>query len=287
MHKNTEADICLRCGDWEAVVLPDFGMNMVSLRYRGDPVLREPNDREALGHEPYTHGIPLLFPANRTESGKFTFNGTEYSLPLNEPQRGNHIHGQMFDAPFTVYDTDSSSVTAVYNNTGERYPFPFDMTVTDKLSEYGLKRTIALKNTGNSSMPYTMAFHTTFNEPKRFSAPIGQRFLCNRNYIPTGDMLTLTETEAQYNLGINPSNLVISGFYTATGHCVKLGAYRLNVSENFDEWVLFNGGGGQGFLCVEPQCGEVNGLNRPYGHRVLNAGEETVFCLEIKLGVQG
>ena len=286
MYKNTEADVCLRFGDWEAVVLPDFGMNMVSLRYRGDPVLREPNDRDVLAHEPYTHGIPLLFPANRTKNGRFTFNETEYSLPLNEPQRGNHIHGRMFDALFTVCDTDKSTVTAVYNNTGERYPFSFKMTVTDNLSEYGLKRTLVLKNTGGSPMPYTLAFHTSFTEPAWFSAPIGQRFLCDPNYIPTGNMAALTETEAQYVLGICPSNLVISGFYTSTGHCVKLGAYRFTVSENFDEWILFNGGGGQGFLCAEPQCGEVNGLNRLNGHCILNAGEEAVFWLKIGVEVQ-
>jgi galactose mutarotase-like enzyme len=41
------------------------------------------------------------------------------------------------------------------------------------------------------------------------------------------------------------------------------------------------GGGDKGFLCIEPQCGEVNGLNSD-AHRELAAGETETFVMTIK-----
>lgn len=283
MYKCSENDVCLCCGKWNAVVLPDFGMNVVMLRYDGRSVLREPYNREHLSDNPYTYGIPLLFPANRTQNGSFSFNGECYSLPLNEPQRGNHIHGMMYDAPFTVTEKGRDRLSAVYENYGERFPFPFRMTVTDILGEEGLTRTLVLENIGETPMPYTLAYHTSFCEPGCFCVPIGKRYLCNENFIPLGETVTLTETERKYIFGTEPRNLKISGFYTSTGNKAYLDRFCFSVSNTFDEWVLFNGGGGQEFLCIEPQCGEVNGLNTSSGHRVLQSGEKTEFIIKISL----
>ena len=56
---------------------------------------------------------------------------------------------------------------------------------------------------------------------------------------------------------------------------------RFTVSANFDQRVLFNGGGGQGFLCIEPQAGWVNGLNIPGAHKVLKKGQSEVYTMTI------
>ena len=271
----------LTCGAWTAAVLPHFGMNAVSLRCADKAVLREPQDMRVLEENPHVYGIPLLFPANRTAGGRFEFHGRTYTLPLNEPARHNHIHGLLYNAPFTVKEQTESSVTAVYENTGERYPFPFTAEITDTLSENGLHRTLRLKNTGSGDLPYTLAFHTAFTAPQYFTAPIKARFLCNEMYIPTGEMTGLTAQEQRYTAGSTADDLRISGFYASCGSTAMLDDIRFTVSENFDEWVLFNAGGGQGFLCIEPQCGEVNGLNTPSGHRVLKRGEEERFTLFI------
>ncbi|MBP3704055.1 MAG: aldose 1-epimerase [Clostridia bacterium] len=276
-----ENSVMLRAGDWEAAVLPGFGMNMVSLRCKGKPILREPADRRTLEENPHVYGIPLLFPANRTEKGEFSFNGHIYHLPLNEPQRGNHIHGLLYNAPFAVLRQTENSVTARFENMGKRYPFPFVMEITDTLTENGLQRVLKLTNNGKGEFPYTLAFHTAFAEPESFSTPIGERFLCNEFYIPTGEMTALTEQEARYCTGSPAKDVVISGFYKAEGHTARLDDIVFSVSESFDEWILFNGGGTQGFLCIEPQCGEVNGLNRAEGHRVLAPGETAEFVMEI------
>lgn len=53
--------IRLSSGTWQARVLPEFGMNPVSLRHHGRPVLREPYSPVQLAESPFLYGIPLLF----------------------------------------------------------------------------------------------------------------------------------------------------------------------------------------------------------------------------------
>ncbi len=277
-----ENEITLTAGQWQAKVLPGFGMNLISLRRNESPILREPADEQVLMENPYVYGVPLLLPANRTAGGRFEFEGKMYQIPINEPAFSNHIHGLLYNAPFEVLQQTGDSVTAAYENYGDRYPFPFVMIITDTLSEAGLHRRLELKNTGDTAMPFTLAFHTAFTEPAVFSVPLGKRAERDNNYIPTGKLEALSETEKEYLTEASSNGRAISGFYTAAGHRAMLDDTLFEVSENFDQWILFNGGGEQGFLCIEPQCGQVNGLNMPDGHHVLQPGEIEIFTFTIK-----
>ncbi len=274
--------VCLSLGDWRLEVLPQFGMNAVKLNHKGEDVLRTPNNLQELENYPYVFGTPLLLPANRTKGGKFSFQGEGYTLPLNEPQRGNHLHGLMFNAPFEVVSKTDASLKAQYINQGERYPFPFKITITDTLSEMGYSRELELQNLGDKDMPYTMAYHTTFLEPPIFSAPIKERYEVDENYIPTGNMLSLTDTEQEFIKGTSSGGKTLSGSYSLSGSTATVGDYLYKFSENFDTLVLFNAGGKEGFLCIEPQAGAVNGLNNQK-HPVLQAGERAVYTHEIHL----
>lgn len=258
----------LSAGEWQAQVYPEWGMNLTALSWCKNPIFRTPTDEKALKNAPFLYGNPLLLPANRTQNGRFSFQGRIFTLPLSEPARGNNLHGQMADAPFEVVYQTESEVRAIFRNRGECYPFSFDMTITDVITEQGWTRTAELL--ALEDMPYTLAFHSTFVQPEHFSVPIGRRSVCDENYIPTGETV-----EAE------PLGKVISGFYQAIGHTATVGEYLFTVSENFDHWILFNGGGEQGFLCIEPQCGGVNGLNTD-AHRMLGAGERDVFTLMIE-----
>ena len=94
--------ITLNAGPWQAVVLPGFGMNMISLRREDKPILREPADWQVLQQSPHVYGIPLLLPANRTVGGRFEFQGQIHQLPINEATLGNNRHGDLYNAPFTL-----------------------------------------------------------------------------------------------------------------------------------------------------------------------------------------
>ncbi|HHY82950.1 MAG TPA: aldose 1-epimerase [Clostridiales bacterium] len=271
----------LKYQKWEAEMLPLFGANVISLKHDGFEILRSPENMTVLTESPYLYGTPLLFPPNRTEGGRFCFDGVYYSLELNEPQRNNHIHGKMFDAPFSILKTEMNSVTCVYEDCGERYPFPFRMTIICSLGEDGLTQTIEIENTSDSDMPVLLGLHTTFAEPHIFSVPLGKRWETNENYIPTGRLLEIEEHERLYIRGCSPKRRIISGFFTAAGNTARIGNYFYHTSENFSQWILYNGGGDKGFLCIEPQSGPVNGLNMKDGHLRLESRKYVMFWTRI------
>lgn len=267
----------LKKGFWEAECLPRWGMNTMVLRYKGQDILRCPeceDDLHKTDISPLLYGQPLLFPANRTRDGKFTFAGTEYQLPLNETETMCNQHGQLFVTPFDVLEHTDTKIVGELKNSGYFYPFPFRMTVTDELSESGYKRTLVLENTGKTAMPYTLGFHTAFEEPKRFTVPLKSRNTWDEKWFPTG------QTEPDVFPDQTPEGK-LSGYYVSAGNTALLNDVVFTVSENFDHWILYNGGGGQGFLCVEPQCGAVNGLNEEGKHRILQPGEAETFTLTI------
>ena len=267
----------LKCGPWEAECLPRWGMNTVALRYEGRDILRCPENEDML-HEtdisPLLYGQPLLLPANRTRDGKFTFEGTEYQLPLNETETMCNQHGQLFMTPFDVPEHTETKIVGLLKNGGLFYPFPFRITITDELTEEGYTRTVVLENTGKTSMPYTVGFHTAFVEPKKLTVPLKSRNTWDEKWFPTGQ----TDPDIFDNSPIVGN---VSGYYVSGGNRAMLDDIVYTVSENFDHWILYNGGGGKGFVCVEPQCGAVNGLNHPGQHRVLQPGEKETFTLSI------
>lgn len=272
--------LTLSFGDWYGEVSPQFGMNLLKLSYKGKDVLRSPASSEAFAAEPFHFGTPLLLPANRTKGAVFNFQGEEFHLPLNEPQRGNHLHGLMHNAEFTVVEKTENTITAEYVNGGERYPFPFKLTITDVLNEEGYCRELKIANLGKKSMPYTLAYHTTFLE-NEISAPIKERYEVDENYIPTGNMLPLDSLEKEIFNSCNPQGKILSGSYTLNGNIARIGEFLYEFSENFDTLVLFNWGGDKGFICIEPQAGAVNGLNSEKC-KVIKAGESETYIHRIE-----
>ena len=257
----------LSSGSWSAEVYPEFGMNLASLNWEGKEIFCRPKNITALQDEPFLYGNPLLFPANRTKHGDFSFQGKLYALPINDPAGRNNLHGGLFSAPFSVLSYGADHICARFRNRGEKYPFSFDITITDRLTQKGWYREVELL--ALEDMPFTLAFHSTFLAPKSFSVPVGRRFLRDENYLPTGKTAPATAFKSK-----------ISDFYEAAHHTATLDEYAFTVSKNFNRWMVFNGGG-KDFLCVEPQCGDINGLNTN-GHRLLKAGGQEIFTLQIE-----
>lgn len=273
--------ISLYRGDWQAEIWPERGARVMSLRYRGEPVLREAASPGELERAPMVYGMPFLFPPNRTADGRFRFEGKEYSLPINEPARHNHIHGLFADAPFSVLEAGEERVLCAVDNDGRFYPFPCHIEMEDRLDGQGLWRETRIQNTGEGRMPVEIAFHTAFAEAGSIRIPLALRWETDDRYIPTGRMLPLSGFEQALLSGTPIGGEPVSGFYTAASHTAQIGRFFYRVSEGFSDWVLFNGGG-QPWLCIEPQSGPVNGLNFP-DCRVLDPGESACFSQQIGL----
>ena len=265
----------LAAGKWRADVAPERGGNIVGLRFDGQNVLAPIRPDNA---DPYLIGSPLLLPANRTAGGRFRFEGRLCRLPVNEPKSGSHVHGLLHTAAFSAAERSDASVRLIYENHGEIYPFPFRMEVVYALSESGLAARYALTNLSDGAMPYSFGLHTTFVEPARFSVPLGMQQERDDKNLPTGRYLPLNETEEAYARGADSRGRVVSGYYTAAGDTARIGEYRYR-AEGFDHWILYNARGKGGVLCVEPQRGCVDALNRPdcpvlAGHETAHFGTD-------------
>lgn len=267
----------LRFGNWKAKLCPEYGMNTLSLQLAGEEILRAPENMEEFYADPCVYGTPVLLPPNRTDGGKFCFAGREYALPINDTAGNNHLHGFLNRTAFTVDELTESGVKAHYENKGELFPFPFRMEIEAWLDEEGYHQQFSVTNTGEGDMPLTFGIHTNFAEKERFFVPLGQRHEKTERHIPTGKLLPLDDREKKICTGFSPDGSPISAFYTSAGHTAGIGRITYRVSPNFDQWVLYNGGGKAGFVSIEPQSGAVNALNSGLGLKVLKPGQTEVF----------
>ncbi|MBQ8407557.1 MAG: aldose 1-epimerase [Clostridia bacterium] len=274
--------ITIKSGKWQAHICPRLGGNVIQLTYAGQDVLRPLDDEEQLKENPYLQGAPILMPANRTFEGRFSFEGREYSLPLNEPQNNCNLHGSVLYEAFDVVSTDEkNAVLRLVDKTCKSYPFPFSLTVTYSLSMGGLSADYEIENIGDGNMPLTFCLHTTFMEPEKFTVPIDMCQEKDSHHIPTGRYIELNTAEREIAECSPSRGKVISGYYRSCGNTAHVGDYIYSVSDNFDHWIFYNGAGKGGFLCVEPQAGAVNGLNTDDGHIVLSPGEKIRFETQI------
>ena len=277
-----EYSICSSDNKWRAEISALHGANVTRLQYEGQDVLVPLKSDKELKVNPYIQGAPLLFPANRTHEGKFVFEDTEYFLPLNEPHNNAHLHGLLHLQKFKLKELTKDTIVLCYENFKKIYPFKFQITVTYSLADNTFSQAYVIENTDSKNMPLTFALHTSFVEPDLFSVSIDSCQEKDAHHIPTGRYIPLNNQEKLYPVGSKSQGIEISGYYKACGHTAKIGDFTYTVSDNFDHWILFNGKGEKKLLCVEPQCGAVNGLNLKDGCKILMPNEKIIFstCIQ-------
>lgn len=269
--------ITLKSGAWEADVCPRLGANVTALRLMGRDILVPLVSEDQLEKNPYIQGSPILLPANRTYLGKFSFEGRDYELPINEKRTSSHLHGLVHRKPFAVLSQTECEITLKYENRGECYPFHFDIIAKYSVDEGGLSQEFTIINAGNVNMPYVFCLHTTFVEPEIFTVPVLTRQERNSIDIPTGEYVPLDEQQKKYLTGSPSKGLYVVGYFLSAGNVATAGDIVYTVSENFDHWILYNAKGERGYICIEPQAGKVNGLNIDDGHKILAPNESVVY----------
>jgi len=103
----------------------------------------------------------LLLPwPNRIRDGLYRLDGREHRLPLNEPERGNAIHGLVRWSSWAVAERTADRVVldhVLHPQPG--YPFTLELRVEYSLDADGLTVRTTATNAGGESCPYGAGAH--------------------------------------------------------------------------------------------------------------------------------
>jgi aldose 1-epimerase len=144
-------------GDDQHAIVDEIGGGLRSYSAHGREVL----DGYAAGEpSPSGRGQVLIPWPNRLEDGSYEFDGRSHQLPLNEPERGNAIHGLVRWDEWTVGEREPLRVVmkhALQPQPG--YPFSLALTVEYALSTSGLSVRTTATNVGEDACPYGSGAH--------------------------------------------------------------------------------------------------------------------------------
>ncbi|GGG25762.1 aldose 1-epimerase [Paenibacillus abyssi] len=289
-----EKAVWLKAGRYEAALLPETGGNLIAFRdtESGLQFLHEPKqeEMEAFKARPIIHGIPVLFPPNRYEDGRFPWNGSTLQFPVNEEATGNHLHGFLHNIPWQVEEYGQSmlesyvtvSVTIDKDHpVYEHFPFSFTIQLRYGLSGDGLSQRVMVRNNGEADLPCLLAFHTAVNAPfdpnssakdYRVKLTIGERWELDQRMLPTGQFQPLKAEEEQLrDEGVYPFFEAMDNHYTAAA---QGGRNRMELADtksgltfvydagtSYKQWMIWNNFATEGFFCPEPQINLVNAPN--------------------------
>jgi len=162
--------ITLEVQSERAVIVPGAGCQCLSYRAGSLDVIAGPANPDAWREHPHRGGIPILFPwAGRVGGARFTFDGREYRLPVNDAGHGNAIHGFACERAFRVTRRGPYFVTAIlessdYSDLNAIWPWPFALEIDYEVGN-GLRLKARISNTGDSVMPFGFGAHPYFHAP--------------------------------------------------------------------------------------------------------------------------
>lgn len=272
-----EPALRLTGGGYSALILPGFGANCVSLRHAsGAVLLREPDSPAALRAAPNVYGLPLLFPPNRIRDGHFAFDGRSYDFPINEPERHHHIHGVLSTTAFARTGEASFTFRADADHPYLTFPHAFTVTRAYELSERGLVQRLTVRNDSARAMPLGTGIHAAWNVPLfpghspadcRLQIPARRQWLVDaQSIIPTGETVTDSPLLRALREGtLVPEAQPLSCLLECGDGPIRLitprGSFCCMREAGYPFVMLWNGGGGKGFVCPEPQSWLIDAPN--------------------------
>lgn len=149
-------EVTLTHGDYQASVIA-HGATLRTLKHRGRDVV-VPFDEDQRGYD-YRGIIAAPWP-NRIADGRYTFEGEELQLPINDPEHSCALHGLVFDEPWQLINHTKDSVCFSFTlQPSSGYPFRLELLASYRLDNSGLSMEVTTKNTGTNNAPYGLCPH--------------------------------------------------------------------------------------------------------------------------------
>ena len=141
----------------QTAVVVEAGGGLRDYRVGGRPVLDGYAEDEVCSGG---RGLPLVPWPNRLHEGRYSFDGEEHRLPVDEPARPNAIHGLARSVSWTPADVAEDRVTmSVTLWPRHGWPFTLSVSVEYALGPAGLVVTTVAEGTGAGALPYACGHH--------------------------------------------------------------------------------------------------------------------------------
>ncbi|MHB1504390.1 MAG: aldose 1-epimerase family protein [Acidimicrobiales bacterium] len=156
---------------------------------------------------------------NRVGDGRYTYEGIEGRVALDEPERRNAIHGLVRWLPWRLVSRAQNVVVLacrLYPQPG--YPWMIDLAVEYRLGRAGLAVTTEITNPGMLPAPFGLGFHpyltvgTPSIDTARLKVPAGRRLVADERGLPTGEA-AVEGTELDFRVGHRIGSLRLDTAY--------------------------------------------------------------------------
>ena len=147
------------------------------------------------GHElnPYADGLVMAPWANRIDGGRWTLDGQELQLEINDPSMNNAIHGLVSQSMFEIANQTESIVTlSTLIQPTAGYPFNVEISVTYEVTSDGIDVKHYAKNLSDKAAPFVVGAHPylqisgTPTEELEIKSSVRTVDLVNERKIPIG-----------------------------------------------------------------------------------------------------
>ena len=184
-------------------VISDLGCNPNILILDGQKVLDTNTQSSDLRQNILSKGNFLAPFPNRIADGKYTFEGNAHQLEINEKERGNALHGLIFQRPFTLHASAECNKgiiatfkTQISKNNFKGYPFAIEILISFILKEKELRIGMIGNNIGTTNAPFGVGWHpymTTGKNIDNLHLTLPARSILEtdqgKELIPTGNKL--------------------------------------------------------------------------------------------------
>ncbi|MCM1151913.1 MAG: aldose 1-epimerase [Alistipes sp.] len=286
-------------GDYTALLVPSVGANLVRLAHTrlGVEILRTPeaDEVETFRSRPQIFGLPILFPPNRIEDGRYEFDGRTYRYPITIEKEHNYHHGILKSQQFVVSKAAENDEEVViecryYSNAANDaifrdFPHEFKCKIVYRLTAAGLEQEVVFSNRSRTPMPVGVGFHTPLripfaggsDEDYAMRVAVKEEVELNDRNLPTGKKLPLSEKFAKLREGglrVTGCEAIEAGFTLGEidvdgkpfrGALVENRRTGVRTFYEVDEqttyWTIWNNGGQVPYCCPEPQSWITNAPN--------------------------
>jgi len=291
----------LSAGELEAAFLPGRGMLGVSLRYRGEELLRRLENLEEAAAKGSTAGIPLLYPwANRLAGAQYRAAGREVAFRGSSPllhcdDHGLPIHGVKWGMlHWKVLEAQADRLVGRLDWSAPELlaVFPFRHAVEMKATVRPNDLTIETTVRAEDAVPVSFGFHPYFGlagVPRgewRLELPAMRRVVLDERGIPSGQ-----EEPFERFAGVLGESVFDTGFRLLEEQpkfVLSGGGRRITIEflENFPYAQVFAPKGKE-FVALEPMTAPTNALVSGQGLRVVQPGGELRTAFRVGVGLSG